>query len=409
MKALLEKCLNSARVRKFAGQLAYILFVAAFVEISLQLFYYATAGDFLFNRIAPPLYKSEPFAGYMNRPGFSYDHHTNEFEAHYYISRAGFRVPRPGLEYSVKKPVNTYRILLLGPSFAFGWGVDYEKSFAALLPKFLTERGFAKGRGIELIDAGVPAMEPALQLNWYEHVGKKYRPDLIIQFVYATMAERSNPEQKYAADPNGYLIDRGASARELWQDRAKNFATVFYGWMVWTKIDGWLHSGSASRDGTVVGAGRELVQATKFDLNDPQVRDAMVFYERLAKAARESGAQLQIVYFPLSFVIYREDESRWRHFGMKYVKEQGVFDTAFANHLNERNIPTDDITEDLRKAAGHGKRLYYWLDIHWTLEGNAAAARAVADALIRARSKVPSASPIGAAPASDGSRKAKRR
>lgn len=367
------------------GLLGYIFFVAAFVEISLQLFYYATAGDFLFNRSAPALYQSETYAGYMNRPGISYDHRTNEFEARYYINRAGFRVPRPGLEFAVTKPANTYRILLLGPSFAFGWGVDYEKSFAAVLPKALTERGFAKGRRIELIDAGVPSLEPAAQLVWYEHVGKNYQPDLVIQLIYGSTVVASKPRAIYAVNADGYLVQRNETTGQRRRERAKRFATVFYGWMLWSDFDAWRDTNSHSRNTSVLGAGRKLVQVANFVPDKPEVRDSMVFYRHLGKAVQESGARLQIVYFPLSYVIHPEDESRWRHVGVYNVNAEKAFDSAFVSYLNEHGIPAVDITEDLRRAATHGKRLYYWLDIHWTQVGNAAAAQAVAGSVTRAR------------------------
>ncbi len=380
MGAFLQRIRSDARLRKIVGRIAYVFCVAVFVEVALQLFYYATAGDFLFRRGAPPLYQSEQFAGYGNRRGLSFDHRTNEFEAHYYINQQGFRVPRPGLEYSLTKPANTYRILLLGPSFAYGWGVEYEKSFGALLPQLLTERGFAKGKKIELINAGIPSMPPASQLNWYEHVGKNYRPDLVLQIVYGTMLEKSDPRSNYLADAQGHLIETDLSTGQRWRDRAKQFATVFYGWMVWTEFDGWLHTKPASD--AVQGAGRELVQETNFDINKPRVADALAFYEHLADAVRASGARLQIVYLPLSYVIYPEDESRWRHLGVRDVRAQQAFDSAFVDRLNKQNIPTVDITGDLRRAAMRNKRrLYYWLDIHWTVAGNAAAARAVADKL----------------------------
>jgi len=69
--------------------------------------------------------------GFGNRPGLFFDHRTNEFRARYITNQARFRVPRPDLEYPLAKPSDTYRIMLLGPSYAFGWGVDYELSFAA--------------------------------------------------------------------------------------------------------------------------------------------------------------------------------------------------------------------------------------------------------------------------------------
>jgi hypothetical protein len=367
------------RKGKLLGIIAYLLFLFAVVEIALQVFYYVTAGDFLFRRVALPLYQSERFAGFMNRPELAFDHHTNEFRAHYFTNRAGFRVARPGVEYSVRKPAGTYRIMLLGPSFAYGWGVEYEKSFAALLPQFMAERGLAKGQKVELIDAGVPAMYAAPQLNWYQHVGKTYQPDLVIQFVYGSMAVSSNATPTFAVDPSGHVTEKGTTAAQRWRQRAKQLATIFYGWMLWTELDA--RFSAPAQNKAVVGAGRELHQASAFDSGKPDERDAIKFYRRLAETVRQSGAQLRIVYFPLSYGVHPQDESRWRHLGVKNVPAQRAYDTAFVRYLNQQGIPSIDISDDLRAAAKPGTRLYYWLDIHWTPEGNRAAARAVAGAL----------------------------
>lgn len=373
-----------SQYRKLAGMAVYCLFLAMVIEIALQTFYYATAGDFLFRRSSPPLYQSEPFAGYMNRPNLAFDHHTNEFRAHYFTNDQGFRVAGPGTEYALAKPANTYRIMLLGPSFAYGWGVDYGKSFANLLPRILTEKGFAPGRKIELIDAGIPAMPPASQLNWYAHVGKNYQPDLVIQFIYGSMAVTTDPHANYVADSEGHLVETDLTPAQRWREKAKQFATVFYGWLLWTDLDAWLHGKSDTEGNTVLGAGRQLTEEKVFEPSKPSVRDATAFYGNLAEAARESGARLQIVYFPLSYILYPQDESRWRHLGVRDVTAQEAFDANFVAYLNKRSIPAIDITPALRQAAVAPKRLYYWLDIHWTPEGNAAAARAVADYLVSA-------------------------
>lgn len=373
----------ATRSKKIVGVLTYLLFLFVVIEIALQVFYYVTAGDFLFRRVALPLYQSEPFAGFQNRPNLSFDHHTNEFRARYYTNSAGFRVPRPGIEYSVAKPHHTYRIMLLGPSFAYGWGVEYEKSFAALLPRFLAERGFVRGRKIELIDAGVPAMYAAPQRIWYEHVGKKYQPDLVIQFVYGSMAVSGSTAPRFVVDGSGHLTEKALTAAQRWRERVKQLATVFYGWMVWTELDTRL-SASSTANNVVIGAGRELHQTSRFDPGGPEERDATQFYELLAKTVRGSGAQLQVVYFPLSYGVHPQDESRWRHLGLKDIQAQKAYDTAFMRYLNQRDIPGIDISDALRLAAAkNGQRLYYWLDIHWTPEGNAAAARAVAAALTK--------------------------
>lgn len=369
------------QTRKIAGAIAYLLFLFAIVEIALQAFYYLTVGDFLFRRAALPIYQSEPYAGYGNKRNLSFEHQTSEFRSRYYTNSAGFRVPQMSTEYPLAKPENTYRILLLGPSFAYGWGVDYEKSFAALLPRFLEARGFAPGRRIEVINAGVPAMYAGPQLNWYKHEGARYRPDLVIQFVYGSMAVAADSGQRFTVDEHGYITEQSLSPAQIWRGHFKKFATVFYTWKIWTEVQNRLEPVQAK---SVVGAGRAMEEPiAPFNPLGATELKSIGLYHQLKQAVQQSGSNLSVVYFPLSYAVHPEDEIRWRHLGIRNIKGQQEFDSAFERYLNRHQIPVVNITRDLQVAARKGIRLYYWLDIHWTPEGNAAAARAVASGLKR--------------------------
>ncbi len=370
-----------ARSKFFRG-FFYLVFLGACIEVALQGFYYASAGDFLFRRHALPIFAREPYAGYGNRAGFAYEHKTNEFHAHYYINQAGFRVPRPDREFAYAKSAHSYRIMLLGPSFAFGWGVDHELSFAGVLKRLLQERGFAENMRIEIINAGVPSMLVAPQLAWFERIGKRYAPDLVIQFIYGSVMIPDVAQPFVAVDDTGYLVRTNVDASLRWRERLKKFATVFYGWMLWTELDRIFSLPSdGERSSAVLGAGREIAPSMQFDPTNPYVRESMRVYSRLDSAVRADGAQLLVVFFPLSYAIHKEDESRWRHLGVVDIARQSAFNAAFLHYLNERRIPSIDITEALRKSAETGDRIYFWLDIHWTAAGNAAAAGAVADRL----------------------------
>ena len=344
------------------------------LEVALQGFYYVKAGDFLFRRTGIPIYAREAHTGFGNRPGLSYEHRTNEFQAHYYISQAGFRVPRPDVKYALAKPADVYRVMILGPSFAFGWGVNYELSFAGVLQQLLSERRLANDKKIEIINAGVPAMPLAPQLTWFEHVGKDYAPDLVIQFVHGSMVYEENTQPLAAVDDDGYLVPLQADTVQRWREKFKKLATVFYGWMLWTNFN------SGSRG--VLGAGREVAAPITFDPTHPKIRGALNFYNKLASVVSQTGARLLVVYVPLSYAVHREDESRWRLLGILDIPAQTALDAAFVRYLNESQIPSIDLGQQFRKSALDGKRLYYWLDIHWTPAGNAAAALAVADHLV---------------------------
>jgi hypothetical protein len=360
----------------------YLIYLGICVEVALQGFYYATAGDFLFKRVGLPIYVREPYAGFGNRPGLSFEHRTNEFRAHYYINQAGFRVPRPQIEYTLAKSADIYRVMILGPSFAFGWGVDYELSFAGVLQQLLQQRGFAGEKKIEIINAGIPAMPVAPQLAWFEQVGQRYEPDLVIQFVYGSMALGHVSQRPYAVDDKGYLIPINADFRWRWRERVKKLATFFYGWVLWTKLTTEWPGQTAQEKGAVLGAGREMDAPTDFEPTHQEVREAMAVYGKLARVVRAAGARLLVVYVPLSYAIHGGDESRWRHLGVVDVPRRKAFDAAFVRYLNECEIPSIDTTQSLKKSAQLGQRMYYWLDIHWTPAGNAMAARAVADYLM---------------------------
>jgi len=287
------------------------------------------------------------------------------------------------VEYTVAKPANIYRVIILGPSFAFGWGVDYEFSFAGVLQQLLQERGFGREKKIEVINAGVPAMPLAPQIAWFDHVGRHYESDLVIQLVYGSMAVKNVSEPPYAVNDKGYLVSREGDGGWRWREGLKNFATVFYGWVLWTKLNTAHPSAQLEEKGDAVQeGGREIAASTEIDPLHPEVRGAMQVYTHLADVVRVAGAQLLVVHFPRSYTIHREDESRWQHLGLLDITRQITFDAAFIQYLNESRIPSIDITQQLQKSAQVGKRMYYWLDIHWTAAGNITAARAVADYLV---------------------------
>ena len=100
--------------------------------------------------------------------------------------------------------------------------------------------------------------------------------------------------------------------------------------------------------------------------------------------AAKAGAELLIAYAPSRAVVYPEDwDATLRKYGMS--RDDWDVDRAAAElaEICERNrIPFLDLTSDLRLAAAglprEEKALYFERDIHWTPEGNAQVAQALA-------------------------------
>ena len=105
---------------------------------------------------------------------------TREFSSHYTTNSLGYR----GREFSVDKPEDTFRILMLGDSITFGRGVDDEQTFAYLLPGLLN--GKYQDKNLEVINAGY--YDGYSLDSYYVYLineGLKLEPDLVVLNFFA--------------------------------------------------------------------------------------------------------------------------------------------------------------------------------------------------------------------------------
>ncbi len=88
-----------------------------------------------------------------------------------------------GSEVSKTKPENTYRIIFLGDSFVFGWGVEEEKTFVRVMERELNASNkFAKK--VEVLNFGVPGYSTFQEVELLKEKGLEFNPDaVIIYFV----------------------------------------------------------------------------------------------------------------------------------------------------------------------------------------------------------------------------------
>lgn len=81
-------------------------------------------------------------------------------------------------EFALPKPAGTFRVLSLGDSYAFGWGVALEETYAKRLEQALNAD--EPGKPLEVVNAGVPSYESWRELKLLERIGPALQPDLVI-------------------------------------------------------------------------------------------------------------------------------------------------------------------------------------------------------------------------------------
>jgi hypothetical protein len=373
-------------MKKLATALAYAFYVLAIAEIALQAFYWAHAGQPLWRRTAVPIFAADPLTGFWNQRNLDFWHRTNEFQSHVLTNGDGLRVAAQGVEYQPGRDPSRFRVVVLGPSFAFGWGVNDEQSFARQLETSIGAARLAPGKRIEVINAGVPFMSAGQSLDWYAQRGKTYAPDLVMLLTYGSLdiADEYGSEQ-LTVNRDGYLVPRDAAPPGGLRAIAKNSAMVFYGWNAYNRLQSRHAIGNSAT--AIEGAGRKLSTHPTFDPDGRDVAKSLITYDRGRDLAAASHAQFLVVSIPVAYAVHREDIVRWQHVGVEDVDAQLDYDRRFCAELTRRDVPCIDVAPDLIRAAQHGTRQYYWLDGHWTPAGNATAAQAVGRRLLESASR----------------------
>jgi hypothetical protein len=101
----------------------------------------------------------------------SFKFSSPEFQAEATINNLGFRGPNS----SIKKK-NKYRIMAIGDSFTYGWGVNNKEAWPEVLEKNLNHLSI----DAEIINLGVPGGSPGSYANTAEKAIPILRPDLIV-------------------------------------------------------------------------------------------------------------------------------------------------------------------------------------------------------------------------------------
>ena len=111
--------------------------------------------------------------GFRLRPGVVAVDHATEFTARYAINEQGLR--DDGVYHGSRSEGGT-RFLVLGDSFTFGAGNDYEHIWVVLVERTLA----ARGRRVELVNAGVPAFDTRLEVLYLNQLFAQTAPDAVI-------------------------------------------------------------------------------------------------------------------------------------------------------------------------------------------------------------------------------------
>jgi lysophospholipase L1-like esterase len=162
--------------------------------------------------------------------------------APYETNSAGFR----GRERTLEKPPGTFRIALIGDSFAMGWNVGEADTYAARLEAALS----AQGTPVEVLNFGLAGLDAVASVERFHALALRYDPDLVIYGF--TLNDLENEDYRRSA-PHFAEVQRAlmSSPSYLWRvlaPRVGPLREVLYappGTPLYELNDNWFHNPAA--------------------------------------------------------------------------------------------------------------------------------------------------------------------
>jgi len=148
--------------------------------------------------------RQEESAPVWLRPGVRTQHQEEDFSVAVEVNSKGLRDE----EMPYEKPQGVRRLLSVGDSFAFGYGVELDQAFCKIAAAEL-------GPPWEAINAGVPSWGTGDELDFFVTEGFRYEPDVVVLTCFLENDLRDNwDRQRYTVGADG----RARRVRPVEQD-----------------------------------------------------------------------------------------------------------------------------------------------------------------------------------------------
>ncbi len=318
-----------------------------------------------------------PDFGWFNRPGYrGVLKGPDENESGIAINSRGLREE----EIDYPKPPGGKRIIVLGDSFAWGFGLQAEERFSDLLKKEFP--------AVQVVNLGVVGYSTDQECVLLEKEGMKYAPDAALVLVHDTDIFHNALSANYGKEKPHFVFEGGRLAmkgvpvprvesRVIEENRKADEGKLSGIKMVLarSKLYGFL----SSRLKRIAPVKKLLVGAGLIEPGRP-IGEDVALTAAIILRMKESVPDLWVLLVPSQEVV-----SSYAPGSRIRIKEAEAIDREEAvrmlkGYLAAKGIGVVDLTAEFTGAAAKGVRLYFRSDNHWNREANRLAASAIAAA-----------------------------
>ena len=287
--------------------------------------------------------------GWHHRPGQSGRFAKQQFDTSVEINQHGLR----DRDYPLQRVEGMERVLVLGDSFTWGFGVEQEQVFTEVIEK--------SRQDVEVINAGVSGYSPDQELIWLREQGMRFQPDLVllvlsgndvrgnhqdvISFVYGKPRYRLNADGVLKLENVPVPKPRASVSLRHWMRQRSSIAQLLI-----AALERWRYRMTEPEEETPATRSAGAVDRQPFPLTLALIRE-------IEKVASAGGARLAIV----TNSIY------WAHWP----------DGDYEDFVDQLRL-AGYLVLDIDSLPGYEKsRLQITGDRHWNVEGHQLVGRAI--------------------------------
>ncbi|MBI3009246.1 MAG: hypothetical protein HYY56_07025 [Candidatus Omnitrophica bacterium] len=307
------------------------------------------------------MHRPDEKLGFRLVPNYKMRYKTSEFDTSIKINSEGLR----DCEYQKDKDSTTFRILVLGDSFSFGFGVNLEDSYPKILEAMLNNKVNGRVKKYEVINAGVDGYGTGQEYIYLEELGNRYKPDLVIVGLYS-----NDVQDVMAGIPSAFA-----------KTRVKN-RFYFLSYLRGLQI---LLARTVKED--IRSEVLQIYQDTYSPRFENALQKTKEYLIKIRDFSHSIDSETLILIIPLTFEI---DRSNWKKKGLGklcgedfFDKNMSKFSDIFTGFGKKEDIPTLPLLPIFRNSKV--MPLYFTRDPHWTKEGHRLAAESIYNFLIEKR------------------------
>ncbi len=349
-------------------------------EFAVQIMYPYDRGEHIFQR--------HELVGWIHRPGATVTFHgmfplARELEVTSKINSHGLN----DREYPYEKPEGTFRIVILGDSFAAGLTAPLDDSFQEVLENLLNKN--RERPRFEVINCGVGGYATNHELRFFLQEAYKYEPDVVLLTV---LTGNDILENSRSWDPPSYTEVENVS-------KERNYLSLLYENFKLPHVardavrvfgPGWLLDLFYKGGGLLAGQSRThkgipLMYWVYSSPYSPEWEERVSLTVELILVLKteveKRNAKLGVVILtnkeqvhPEWWVEALDTFPQMRDMGW----DLGKPDRILADFMDKQGISCLKLLPHFREyAAQTGKKLHYHFDGHWSVEGHRLAGRLI--------------------------------